>query len=104
MTCHVIESPCSLGIGWLAVILGCNVMSTEAAKFFVEWLEANISRANAVTDVDVAALAAKCLSDAAARDITRDEIEAVAGDIVEAIQDEIEYLSVLQSMSPTQSR
>lgn len=78
-------------------------MSVEAAKFFVDWLDANISRADAVTGVDVAALASRCLSDAAAQKITREDIEATAGDIEEAIQDEIEYLIVLQSMSPTQS-
>lgn len=78
-------------------------MSAEAAKFFVEWLEANVSAGGAAQGQDIAQLAARCLSDAAAHSISRAEIEAVVGDIDDSIRDELEYLAVLKSMSPSQS-
>lgn len=76
-------------------------MSTEAAKFFVEWLEANVSAGGAVQGQDISQLAARCLSDAAEAGIAREDIEVVAGDISESIRDEIEYVAVLKSMSPS---
>jgi hypothetical protein len=77
-------------------------MSTEAAKFFVEWLETHVSSPSALQGQDVAQLAARCIEDAAKQSLTREDIEVVAGDIEDSIRDELEYFDVLRSMSPSQ--
>jgi hypothetical protein len=76
-------------------------MSTEAASFFVQWLETHVSNPGSIQRQDIAQLAARCIEDAAGLKITREDIEVVAGDIEDAIRDEFEYLAVLKSMSPS---